>query len=41
VLYGVESIPKTYVLNSFGVVVAKDLSGEALRAKIIELLQVK
>ncbi len=39
--YGVESIPKTYVLNSFGVVVAKDLSGEALKAKIIELLQVK
>jgi peroxiredoxin len=41
VQYGVESIPKTYVLNSFGVVVAKDLSGEALKAKIIELLQVK
>ncbi|WP_395045016.1 redoxin domain-containing protein [Flavobacterium sp.] len=41
VQYGINSIPKTFVLNSFGVVVAKDLSGKELRAKIEELLAAK
>jgi len=36
--YGVESIPATFILDSSGKVVAKDLRGEALRMKIKELL---
>lgn len=39
--YGVESIPATFVLNQYGVVVAKDLSGEALRQKVAKLLDKK
>lgn len=39
--YGVGSIPSTYVLNQFGVVVAKNLYGDKLRAKIEELLKDK
>ena len=41
VQYGVKAIPSTYVLNQYGVVVAKNLSGDALRAKVTELLNVK
>lgn len=37
-LYGVNSIPKTFILNKYGVVVAKDLTGQALKDKVIELL---
>ena len=36
--YKVESIPATFILDASGKVVAKDLRGEELRAKIIELL---
>jgi peroxiredoxin len=36
--YQVESIPATFILDASGNVVAKDLRGEALRAKIQELL---
>lgn len=36
--YQVESIPATFLLDATGKVVAKDLRGEALRAKIAELL---
>ncbi|SHM99459.1 Thioredoxin-like [Flavobacterium xinjiangense] len=36
--YKVESIPATFILDASGNVVAKDLRGEELRAKIIELL---
>ena len=36
--YKVESIPATFILDASGNVVAKDLRGDALRAKIIELL---
>lgn len=39
--YSVNSIPKTFILNSFGVVVAKDLSGAELKAKVEELLAQK
>ena len=39
--YGVQAIPSTFVLNQFGVIVAKNLSGEALKAKVAELLAVK
>jgi peroxiredoxin len=39
--YGVDAIPSTFVLNQFGVVVAKNISGEALKAKIAELLAAK
>ncbi|HEX9980110.1 MAG TPA: TlpA disulfide reductase family protein [Flavobacterium sp.] len=37
-MYGIESIPSMYLLNEFGVVVAKDLKGEALRAKVSQFL---
>jgi peroxiredoxin len=40
-LYGVQALPATYVLNHYGVVVAKDLSGDALRQKVVSLLQKK
>lgn len=36
--YQVESIPATFILDSSGKVVAKDLKGDELRAKIAELL---
>ena len=36
--YNVESIPATFILDSSGKVVAKDLRGDDLRAKILELL---
>lgn len=36
--YGVESIPATFILDSSGKVVAQDLRGPELRAKILELL---
>jgi len=36
--YGVESIPATFILDASGNIVAKDLRGEELRAKILELL---
>lgn len=39
--YGVESIPKMYLLNERGIVVAKDLRGEALRAKVKEFIEGK
>ena len=39
--YGVKEIPNTYILNQYGVVIAKNLSGDALKAKIAELLAVK
>ena len=38
VTYGVESIPATFLLDANGVVVAKDLTGTALKAKVAELL---
>jgi len=36
--YGVESIPATFILDASGKVVAQDLRGPELRAKILELL---
>ncbi|WP_431242154.1 TlpA family protein disulfide reductase [Flavobacterium sp. P21] len=36
--YHVESIPATFILDASGKVVAQDLRGPELRAKIIELL---
>lgn len=36
--YKVESIPATFILDASGKIVAKDLRGDVLRAKIIELL---
>lgn len=36
--YKVESIPATFILDASGTIVAKDLRGDALRAKIVELL---
>lgn len=36
--YGIKAIPATYILNQYGVVVAKDLQGEALKAKIAQML---
>lgn len=37
-LYNVQSIPATFILDANGVIVAKDLRGEELKAKIKELL---
>ena len=36
--YGVESIPATFILDSSGKIVAQDLRGPELRAKILEIL---
>ncbi len=36
--YKVESIPATFILDKSGNIVAQDLRGEELKAKIIELL---
>lgn len=41
VTYGVKSIPATYLLDASGKIVAKDLRGAELKAKIIELLGAK
>ncbi len=38
VAYGIKAIPSTYIIDQSGIVVAKDLTGDALRAKIAELL---
>ncbi len=40
-MYGVKSIPATFLLDANGKIVAKDLRGDALKAKIKELLGVK
>ena len=40
-LYNVESIPATFILDSKGTIVARDLRGEELRAKVAALLGVK
>lgn len=39
--YNVESIPATFILDASGTVVAKDLRGAELKAKITELLNAK
>ncbi|MCI9844898.1 TlpA family protein disulfide reductase [Flavobacterium pectinovorum] len=39
--YGVESIPATFILDSSGKVVAQNLRGPELRAKVLELLAKK
>ncbi len=38
-LYGVNSIPHTILLDKEGIIIAKNLRGEELRAKIAELLK--
>ena len=38
VTYGIQQIPSTYVLDASGKIVAKDLRGAELKAKVIELL---
>jgi peroxiredoxin len=37
--YGVKSIPATFILDAKGNIVAKDLRGDALKAKVEELLK--
>ena len=39
--YGVQSIPATFILDANGKIVAKDLRGDALKAKVQELLAAK
>jgi hypothetical protein len=39
--YGITQIPTTFLLDSDGKIVAKDLFGEDLKAKINELLAKK
>jgi len=36
--YGVEAIPATFILDASGKIVARDLRGAELKAKILELL---
>ncbi len=36
--YNVKSIPATFILDEKGNIVAKDLRGDELKAKVIELL---
>ena len=38
-LYNVDAIPATFILDENGMIVAKNLRGPALEAKIVELLQ--
>ena len=38
-LYGVSSIPRSYLIDSKGNIVAQNLRGEALEAKLAELLK--
>jgi hypothetical protein len=38
-LYNVNAIPATFILDENGIIVAKNLRGEALDQKIGELLQ--
>ncbi len=38
VQYNVKSIPATFILDATGKIVAKDLRGDALKAKVLELL---
>lgn len=38
-LYGVEAIPFTVLLNEKGVIIAKDLHGTALEAKLASILK--
>ena len=40
-LYNVEQIPSTFILDSKGNIVAQDLRGEELKAKVNELLAAK
>jgi peroxiredoxin len=37
--YGVQQIPTTFILDASGKIIAKDLSGEELKAKVLELLK--
>ena len=37
-LYNVEQIPTTFLLDTSGKIVAKDLRGEDLKVKVLELL---
>lgn len=37
-LYGIESIPSTFVLDAKGNIVARDIYGAELKAKVLELL---
>lgn len=39
--YGVQAIPQMFIVNEYGIIVAKDLKGDALKAKVAELLSVK
>ncbi len=41
VQYGVQSIPQMFLVNEYGIIVAKDLKGDELRAKINEFLNAK
>ena len=38
--YNIQSIPATYILDANGIIVAKDLRGDQLKAKVKELLGV-
>lgn len=40
-LYKVDAIPSTFIVDQNGVIVAKNLKGEALRQKIISILGVR
>lgn len=40
-LYKVEQIPTTFILDANGIVIARDLRGEELKTKIVQLLDLK
>ena len=39
--YNVQAIPATFILDANGIIVAKDLRGDELRAKVLALLEAK
>lgn len=39
--YGVKSIPQMFIVNEYGIIIAKDLKGDALRNKIAQFLNAK
>lgn len=41
ILYKVEQIPTTFILDGSGVIIARDLRGDELRTKIMQLLDVR
>jgi hypothetical protein len=39
VMYGVNAIPQNYLIDAQGIIIGKDLRGDALNAKLAELFK--